>query len=73
MKLFDENIDKSNGPIIDINQPEFLKCQECGKEILKELVHSNLSTCVYCGYLFRVPAKKRFEMAHLAWNGGRKK
>jgi len=62
MKLFDENIDKSNNKIKEIKKPEFLKCSECGKEILKELVHSNLSTCVYCGNLFRVPARKRIEM-----------
>ncbi|MEX1378038.1 MAG: acetyl-CoA carboxylase, carboxyltransferase subunit beta [Eubacteriales bacterium] len=62
MKLFNENIDKSTNNITELKQPEFLTCSECGKEILKELVHSNLSTCVYCGYLFRVPAKKRIEM-----------
>lgn len=62
MKLFNETIDKPKSNLVEINQPEFLKCQECGKEILKELVHSNLSTCVYCGYLFRVPALSRIEM-----------
>jgi len=62
MKLFNENIDKSKNNIKELKKPEFLTCQECDKEILKELVHSNLSTCVYCGYLFRVPAKKRIEM-----------
>ena len=62
MKLFNENIDKSNNKIKELKKPEFLKCTECGKEILKELVHSNLSTCVYCGYLFKVPARKRIEM-----------
>lgn len=62
MKLFNENLDKSKGSINTIHQPEFLKCQECDREILKELVHSNLSTCVYCGYLFRVPARTRIEM-----------
>lgn len=62
MKLFNENLDKSKGSINTIHQPEFLKCQKCDREILKELVHSNLSTCVYCGYLFRVPAKTRIEM-----------
>ncbi len=62
MKLFNENIDKSNNQIKQLKQPEFLKCQECKKEILKELVHSNLSSCVYCGYLFRVPARGRIEM-----------
>ena len=62
MKLFNETIDKPKSNIVEINQPEFLRCQECGKEILKELVHSILSTCVYCGYLFRVPAVSRIEM-----------
>lgn len=62
MKLFNENIDKSKSNIKELKQPEILICQECGKEILKELVHSNLSACVYCGYLFRVPAVKRIEM-----------
>jgi len=61
MKLFDENINTAKD-LTEIKKPEFLKCSECGREILKELVHSNLSTCVYCGYLFRVPAKKRIDM-----------
>ncbi len=59
MELFDKPIitkDKKSKRVI-----ESLTC-ECGKEMLKELVHANHSTCVYCGYLFKIPAYRRIEM-----------
>jgi acetyl-CoA carboxylase carboxyl transferase beta subunit len=62
MELFKEKIDNPKGKANEIKSPEFLTCQECGKEILKELVHTNFSTCIYCGYLFRIPAYNRIEM-----------
>lgn len=62
MKLFDEIVNIPKNLIKAAKQPEFLTCPECGREMLKELVHSNLSTCAYCGYLFRVPAYRRIEM-----------
>jgi len=61
MELFKENVEKPDGKPEGIIQPEFLKCQECGRETLKELVHGNDSVCVYCGFLFRMPAYKRIE------------
>lgn len=61
MELFKKGIESSN-KLKESRKPEYLTCKKCGREILKELVHTNLSTCAYCGYLFRVPAYERVEM-----------
>lgn len=62
MKLFSEKIEVKNG----VKQPEkmldMLKCKECGKDTIAEIVHANDSICPYCGALFRQPAYKRVEM-----------
>jgi acetyl-CoA carboxylase carboxyl transferase beta subunit len=59
MELFNKKINnKAKKKKIAV---EHLTC-ECGREILNQLVYANHSTCIYCGYLFKVPAYKRIEM-----------
>lgn len=58
MELFNEGI-KNSQEKLDVKNPEYLVCRKCNRKILRELVHSNLSICAYCGYLFRVPAYER--------------
>jgi len=59
MELFNKQIEiNKKKPKRNI---ETLTC-ECGKEMLTALVHANHSTCIYCGFLFKIPAYRRIEM-----------
>ena len=63
MKLFNETIEnKYISGLSAITTPLKLQCDSCKKEILAEITYANHSTCPYCGYLYRMPARRRIAM-----------
>lgn len=40
---------------------QYLTCSNCGRNILKEVVHANTSVCPHCEELFRMPATERIK------------
>ena len=60
MELFKEHISPaSDRPSAAL--PRMLVCEGCGREMIEPLVRVNKSNCVFCGHLFRMPAKSRIE------------
>lgn len=60
MNLFKEDIKAGAVDVPDMI--ERLRCGDCGKEMLADIIHANYSICPFCGFLFRQPAYNRIEM-----------
>ncbi len=60
MNLFKEEV---KGFVSDApNGIELLRCGECGKEMIADVIHANYSICPFCGFLFRQPVYNRIDM-----------
>lgn len=60
MNLFKEDIKAGVADVPD--KIERLRCGDCGKEMLADIIHANYSICPFCGFLFRQPAYNRIDM-----------
>lgn len=60
MKLFDEHIENQTAPN-GRGDAHMLRCPNCEKEMLADIVHANDSTCLFCGALYRQPPYARID------------
>ena len=61
MNLFKETIESAvHSP--DTAAIEKLRCGDCGKQMVADIIHANDSICPFCGFLFRQPAYNRIDM-----------
>ncbi len=60
MNLFKEEIRTGDAKALD--NIERLRCGDCGKEMVADIVHANYSICPFCGFLFRQPVYNRIDM-----------
>lgn len=61
MNLFNEKIEAAVR-FSDKASVEKLRCGDCGRQMVADVMHANDSICPFCGFLFRQPAYNRINM-----------